>query len=126
MEKYFSREESMWAWTMDLNYRATLAVDFAKTYGIVSAMEDGEDSQGRAKLKLQTPREVVDRCCEMADIMVQEFEKRGWIREDLRTPEDIARRKGELGALESDIRFDFEGIMRKARKEREAAAQSQG
>lgn len=122
MEKYFTREDANWMWTVDLNYHAALAVDLVKNYGIISAKDDGEDTQGRAKIKLLSPEEVVDRCCTIADLLVEEFEARGWIREDMRTAEEIAKRKGELAAIQADVTYDFESLLRKARKEHEASA----
>lgn len=58
---------------------ADMAVEFAKHFAIVAATPDGEDSAGRAKLRLSTPAEVVQRSCDIAEGLWNEFESRGWM-----------------------------------------------
>lgn len=45
-----------------------LAFRFIEQWGMVAAIHDGEDSQGRAKLRLTTPEEVVERAFVMAKL----------------------------------------------------------
>jgi len=44
-----------------------LAVDLIERFGSVACVEDGEDSSGRSKSRLQTPDELVDRCIAIAE-----------------------------------------------------------
>jgi len=68
---------------------ADFAMELMRHLAIVSGIEDGEDSSGRAKARLATPQEVVDRACEIAALSFDQFSDRGWL---LRTnpPTDIA------------------------------------
>jgi UTP-glucose-1-phosphate uridylyltransferase len=43
-----------------------MAIDLVIKWGMVAAVCDGEDSCGRAKLRLMTPDELVDRAMETA------------------------------------------------------------
>ena len=73
---------------------ARMAEVLIQKWGMVAAVEDGEDSSGRAKLRCMTPAEVVDRACTVAHSTMEEFRKRGWlisapdISELLRTTDD--------------------------------------
>jgi hypothetical protein len=68
-------------------WKARLATTLVEKWGLVAATEDGEDSAGRAKLRLSTPVELVKRACETADMLVEECRSRGWI-EKLPTREE--------------------------------------
>jgi len=46
---------------------AKLAFDLVARWGAVAGAPDGEDSSGRAKLRLQTPQELVERAFECAE-----------------------------------------------------------
>lgn len=59
--------------------RAELAMDLIGRFGSVAGAPDGESSDGRAKVRLQTPDELVARCCAIADLAMNEFDKRGWM-----------------------------------------------
>lgn len=54
-----------------------LAFRFIEHWGMVAAIHDGEDSQGRAKLRLTTPEEVVDRAFVMAKMAAQRARDEG-------------------------------------------------
>jgi len=58
---------------------AELAAQMIERWGMSAAIEDGEDSAGRAKIRLLTPEELVQRACETAEQAMEEFNKRGWI-----------------------------------------------
>lgn len=45
---------------------ATLATILIEKWGLVAAMPDGEDTAGRAKLRLPTPDELVNRAFDIA------------------------------------------------------------
>lgn len=51
-----------------LEQTAKLAFDLIGRWGTVAAAPDGEDSSGRAKLRLQTPQELVNRAFECAEL----------------------------------------------------------
>jgi hypothetical protein len=61
------------------NLKGEIAARLVEHFAIVAAHEDGEDSSGRQAFKLQTPEQVVTRACDIADNMVDEFERRGWL-----------------------------------------------
>jgi hypothetical protein len=58
-----------------------MALEIAKTCGMATAVEDDEDSTGRQKMRLLTPREVAVRATNIAGIMYDEFALRGWLGE---------------------------------------------
>lgn len=57
--------------------------DFARQcierWGLIAGTPDGEDSAGRAKLRLATSEELVSRACEVAEKLFAEFERREWL-----------------------------------------------
>ena len=57
---------------------AKIAISLVEKWGMVSGAEGGEVSTGRAKLRLMTPHEVVDRACETAEALVAELRTRKW------------------------------------------------
>jgi hypothetical protein len=59
--------------------RAKLAEEFVVKWGLVAAAPDGEDSAGRMKLRLLTVQELVNRACDTAAAITDEFDKRGWL-----------------------------------------------
>jgi hypothetical protein len=64
-----------------LEMRARLAWKMIDHYGIVSCATDKEDSQGRARLDLLSPEQVVNRAFAIADVFVSRCEEREAIRE---------------------------------------------
>jgi hypothetical protein len=58
--------------------QGAFAMAFIEKWGMVAALPDGEDSSGRAKLRLATVDETVGRACDMAEKAYAEFERRGW------------------------------------------------
>lgn len=59
--------------------QAQYAMSLMKHFGIVAGTPDGEDSSGRQKLRLATPKEIVERACTIAELAFQEFENRDWL-----------------------------------------------
>lgn len=51
---------------MESTWIATVATELVSHLAIVAAMPDGEDSKGRQKLRLLTPKEVAKRAFEIA------------------------------------------------------------
>lgn len=60
------------------NFEARLAAALVERWGMVAGESDGEDSAGRAKLRLATPQELAIRACETASQVAGEMRKRGW------------------------------------------------
>jgi len=63
-----------------LEARAGLALMFIERFGVIGTKTEGEDTAGRAKLELQSPTELVERCFQMADAFIERAEQRGEIR----------------------------------------------
>ena len=57
---------------------AHLATEIVIRWGMVAATPDGEDSSGRAKVRLLTPEELIERACETAHLLAVTFEANGW------------------------------------------------
>lgn len=63
-----------------LELEAKVTLEFVTKWGMVAGMPDGEDSSGRAKQRLATPEEVVDRACTVTELLFAEIRKRkDWI-----------------------------------------------
>ncbi len=60
------------------HFEARLAIALLEKWGLVAGESDGEDSSGRAKLRLSTPKELALRACEVAFEATAEIRKRGW------------------------------------------------
>jgi hypothetical protein len=56
---------------------AAFAMDLIKMHANVAAKDDGEDSQGRARLALQTPEELVARSFKIAQLAFDTARERG-------------------------------------------------
>lgn len=82
-----------------LELRANIALSLIEKWGTVAGNVTREDSQGRAVCDLIAEDKLVARCFTIADLFVAEAERRGAIREDTRTSEEIAVRSGELARL---------------------------
>lgn len=100
---YFEREDSG-GWlnrtrvevykTTAPNLTATLALNMIERWGSVAGIPDDEDSQGRQKLRLQKPMELVQRACDTAALAIKEFRLRNWLL-DLPAPRMIEEKKDE-------------------------------
>ncbi len=58
--------------------RAELAKELVKHFGVIAGVTDGEDSAGRQKIRMQESAELVERACNISDLMFAQFEARGW------------------------------------------------
>lgn len=81
---------------VNLSLRARFAMSLMDRHANVAADDGGEDSAGRQKLRLQKVAELVERSCEMADLMIGSMEERGWIREPTLTMKESHYLKGEI------------------------------
>ena len=59
--------------TETLNLQAEFARELILRWGMVAAIQNGEDSAGRHQLKLLTPQEVVDRAMEVTLLTFKAF-----------------------------------------------------
>lgn len=64
---------------MQMDLRARIATDLVTRWGMVAAIPDGEDSAGRQKLKLMSPKELVDRAMATAEMLVEAAKDRDMI-----------------------------------------------
>jgi hypothetical protein len=60
------------------NERTLIAKEMVLRWGMAAAVENGEDSAGRQRIRTATPEELVQRACNTAELLVAEFERRGW------------------------------------------------
>ena len=70
------------------DFCGNIACVLVERWGTVAAEPDGEDSTGRAKMKLQTPQDLVNRAITTAEILVEGLQQRGHM---LRLPEEMKR-----------------------------------
>ena len=81
------------SWTIHnleaLKPEANAALAFIEKWGMVAGIPDGEDSAGRARIRLATPEEVVDRAIAVAAGAFRAFEAHGWI-QPIPSPEEAA------------------------------------
>jgi hypothetical protein len=58
-----------------------MVLSFIEKWGMVAGAPDGEDSAGRSKLRLLTPKELVERAVETAKATFEAIESEGWVLE---------------------------------------------
>lgn len=61
------------------NLEARIAVSLVERWGLVAGEEGGEDSSGRAKLRIQSPEEVVNRAVTTAELLVSAIRDKNWL-----------------------------------------------
>ena len=71
----YSRDEMRDSHVVTLEGRCALGM--IEKWGMVAAIEGGEDSAGRQKLRLATPAELVERAFETARLAFKEVTERG-------------------------------------------------
>ena len=82
-----------------MHHRFKCAEEFITRWGMVAAIPDGEDSAGRAKVRLATPEEVVERAIACADLLFKRGNELGWIK-DAPEPKEKEHGDGSEGAGE--------------------------
>lgn len=95
------------------NFEGRLAIMLVERWGLVAANDGGEDSSGRARLKLQSPAEVVDRACATAALMAEELRSRGWF--TIAPSWDEVKSLAESQRKEDEAREEAERAARKTR-----------
>jgi len=58
---------------------AQFAMVLIERWGMVQGESDGEDSAGRAKIKLMNEQDVVARACKTAQIAFEQFAAKDWL-----------------------------------------------
>ena len=85
---FFCRGDEMVIYrTRAMSTEAEIAISLACRWGMVAAIPNGEDAQGRQKVRLLEPDEIVERACTTAAALMNEFQQRGWILEIPSLPE---------------------------------------
>lgn len=76
------------------NWEARMACILIEKWGPVMAKHAGSDPTGRAFMKELHPTEIVEKCCDTAQLAVAEFRRRGWIMEipSMEEAEEILKR----------------------------------
>lgn len=59
--------------------RMHFAMQCIERWGMVAGEADGEDSAGRAKIRLATPTELVDRAFAISELLHERAAERGWL-----------------------------------------------
>lgn len=79
------------------DHRANFAMSLLERWAAVAATANGEDSAGRQKIRTQTPKEIVQHCCNVSEAAFKEFASRGWYTEfpDYETTLERARKQSE-------------------------------
>lgn len=78
-------------------FEARLATALLEKWGLAASMPDGEDTTGRAKLRLAEADELVKRACDIAQLSIAEFRKREWM---LKVP-SMEEVRAELAAVDA-------------------------
>ena len=87
--------------------RAAIALEllYRSTANFIAADDNGEDSAGRQKLRLQTSKEIVEKAFTIADGFMNIVEERGDIKDN--TIEDIIEEEKRIEQLRyRRLRFD--------------------
>jgi len=101
-----------------LELRCELAWDLIHHFGSIAAKTQGEDSAGRHKIELQTPKEIVERVFAIVDIFVDKAELRGELREDSVSQEDKALAVGRLERIKTKTARSKDEIDQKLAKQK--------
>ena len=97
--------------------RAAMAWELVVRYGSVAGKLDGEDTHGRARLGLQTPEELVERCFKIADLYVDTAEARGLLHAPTLTQADKLKARLEQEEIARDAACQAFDKRRKERQE---------
>lgn len=90
--------------------RFQLMVELLRAHPLIAADDDGEDSTGRQKIRLQAVEEIVSRAADIADMAVTVGEENGWLRAVTISPEEVRRKVGELDAITWDAKLGSRGL----------------
>lgn len=93
--------------------RFQLMCDLLRAHPLVAGDDDGEDSTGRQKIRLQKTGEIVNRAAEIADLAVTVAAENGWLKPVTISPEDVRRKVAELDAITWNAKFGARGLGKK-------------
>lgn len=65
---------------VEFSAKAIMMWDLLLSHPLVNAIQDGEDSSGRARIRLQTPQETVQRASEIVEIFMAHCESTQQVR----------------------------------------------
>lgn len=107
--------------------QAQFAMDMMKHLAVATGYPDGESSDGRSKLRLMTPEEIVDRCVEITERSFAAFDKKGWLLTTSNPlPEEITREEADVltaaNRLELETKLESSSRRLRERQDRTAAA----
>ena len=91
-EQTYKRGDLVLTETISLDNRGKAVAEFISRWGMIAGVPDGEDSAGRAKIRLATTEELVKRAFDVVELMFNEAKVRGMTLEI--TQEDIDRTYG--------------------------------
>ena len=96
--------------TKFMGVEGRIATDFIGRWGMIAGEPDGEDSAGRAKGRLLTPGEVVDRAVEMTELLMKSAKEKGWMVEgpDVRETDQMLEEKEAIKRLTEEAQKDGE------------------
>lgn len=80
----------------------SLAVELVARWGTVAAIPDGEDSAGRAKLRLQTPDELAERAVATSVALFRRLREAGLLVDCPRVPTRAEAKAAEAAELEAE------------------------
>lgn len=103
---YWPEENLALSSGFELEVRARIALQMIEHFAVVAGKAGDEDSSGRSVLQLQTPEEVVALGFAVADLFVDEAEKRGLLRGPQTTFEECAARAGRLEKMRQDSTYE--------------------
>lgn len=99
-----NRTQNCWGVAYDL--RMNIALDIVKHCALVVGQEDGEDTAGRAKMRLLPAKETATRALDIADALVNGGLERGWIFDRTVSDEEAAFHTGRLNRFKDTAHFE--------------------
>jgi len=106
--KYFPPEEEDYRLGVRMSVRMRIMLDLLKSHPLIAGDLDGEDSQGRSRIRLQSPKELVERAASIADLAVEAAEIRGWIKAVEHSGEELAIESARIARLKRQTEFRIE------------------
>lgn len=105
IRRYWPLETSHLERGYSFELRSALTWELIHHFGAVAGADGGEDSAGRAKLRLSTPGELVTRCYEITDMFMQACQERGEIRDLGMSDEEAAEETGRIMRIRSRAEY---------------------
>lgn len=90
----------------DLKFR--LVITFLEKWGMVAGHSEREDSAGRAVTDLVPVDQTVERAFIMADLVVTEAERRGWLAPLDESPEEVHEFVGKMVGIRGKTEMNIQ------------------